>query len=82
MGILKKMAQTEWEIARRKGRNKVVWTKGSAACVCSNVLLNNITSFSIGQAWAAIRHIGDPEYYVVENDSDVDESGEESEEYQ
>lgn len=62
MGILKKMSQMEWEIARRRGRNKVVWNKSSAAVVCSNVLLNNISPFAIGQAWGAISHINDPDF--------------------
>lgn len=78
MGILKKILQMEWEIARLGGRNKVVWNKGSTAVVCSSVFLNNISLFAIGKAWRAIGQINDPDYYVAEKYSDVDESNEAS----
>lgn len=72
--ILQKMSQMEWEIARIRERNRVVWNKGSVAIVCINVFWNNISPLAIWQEWRAFSNINDPEYFVVENDSDVGES--------
>lgn len=83
MGILKKKSIAAWELERRKQRFGIVWNKSKAALACSRILTDEITASNVASAWNSISHINDDRYMAAEFDSDVDESGDESDdEYQ